>query len=217
MPFNLDLDSTEFTEADKEPGLYTMRFNAMILQEDERSLRDAATFGDMDELRRICSKDGVRADSTDENGIQAIHKAAEQGHLEVVKFLVDEQGCDPQATTPDGRTTLHWACSRAQNLALLKYLVAEKGLAVDAPDENGWQPLHVAAHGHCHKAIMYFIGECQVNIQVQTGAGELPIDLARSVSTTTPSHDLVDWLSEHSPRKPQYSRSPGRPGKSGKV
>ena len=47
MPFNLDLDSTEFTEADKEPGLYTMRFNAMILQEDERSLRDAATFGDI--------------------------------------------------------------------------------------------------------------------------------------------------------------------------
>ena len=48
-------------------------------------------------MKRICAIEGVRVDAGDEEGQAAIHKASEQGHLEAVRYLVDEMGVNPQA------------------------------------------------------------------------------------------------------------------------
>jgi len=51
----------------------------------------------VEEMKRICAIEGVRVDAGDEEGQAAIHKASEQGHLEAVRYLVDEMGVNPQA------------------------------------------------------------------------------------------------------------------------
>lgn len=53
------------------------------------------------------------------------------------------------------------------------------------------------------KAIMFLIGDCGVHIEEQTDAGEKAIDLARLNQASTPSKDVVDWLSHHSPKRPR--------------
>ena len=50
----------------------------------------------MEEVKRICAIEGVRPDAGDEEGQAAIHKAAEQGHAAVVRYLVDTMGVNPQ-------------------------------------------------------------------------------------------------------------------------
>merc|ERR1711934_282956 len=97
---------------DDEPGINTMRFNSFLTQQDEDAMRDAATFGDLEELRRLTGRQGVRVDARDQDGLQAIHRACEQGHLEVTKFLIDSCGCDAQAEAPSGRMPLHYAVAR---------------------------------------------------------------------------------------------------------
>jgi len=93
-------------------------------------------------------------------------------------------------------------------LQLLKYLVKEKGVLTDQIDVNGWQPIHVASAGHCMKAIMFLVGDCRVNIEATTAAGETAVDLAKFASLLTPSKDVVDWLLQHTPKQTR-ARGPG--------
>lgn len=43
------------------------------------------------------------------NGCYIIYRAARNGHLNVVKFLVDECGANIDAVTSDGTTAFCWA------------------------------------------------------------------------------------------------------------
>ncbi|KAK4245722.1 hypothetical protein C7999DRAFT_42801 [Corynascus novoguineensis] len=71
-----------------------------------------------------------------------VHSAIRQGHLEVVKFLI-EQGADIKAVTKDGRTPVHYATANG-HLEVVKSL-AEQGADFKAVTNNGWIPIDYAA------------------------------------------------------------------------
>jgi hypothetical protein len=52
---------------------------------------------------------------------------------------------DAEAKDDEGQTFLHRAARRCEHAGLLEALVKEHGFAADAPDANGWTPLHHAA------------------------------------------------------------------------
>ena len=75
----------------------------------------AAQSGDVDTLSAEVAKKKDLLTAKDNNGWQPIHEGARGGHLDVVKFLV-ENGVDVNAKTHEtGGTALWWAKQNLDN------------------------------------------------------------------------------------------------------
>ena len=69
----------------------------------------AAQEGDVDALKRHVGKDKKVVNKQDVNGWTPLHEATRGGHLEAIKYLI-ENGADPNITTGSrGGTSLWWA------------------------------------------------------------------------------------------------------------
>ncbi|KFP78719.1 Ankyrin repeat domain-containing protein 1, partial [Acanthisitta chloris] len=77
----------------------------------------------------------------DEYKRTALHRACSEGHLEVVRKLV-EAGARLEQKDMLHSTALHWAC-RGGNLDVVKFLL-DKGININARDKLLSTPLHVA-------------------------------------------------------------------------
>ena len=59
----------------------------------------------------------VEVDTTGEySGRRPLHFASVAGHLDVVRYLVAERGCDAECVERYGETPLHWACGSGRGL-----------------------------------------------------------------------------------------------------
>ena len=88
----------------------------------------------------------------------AIHFACEKGHLDIVRYLV-QQGVDPQRG-PAGYTPLHVACEGG-HLDIVRYLVQQ---GVD-PQRGpaGYTPLHEACEEGHLDIVKFLVMECHCN------------------------------------------------------
>lgn len=82
--------------------------------------------------------------ATDKDGATSLHCSAMNGHIEVVKLLVDK-GCDVKAADNKGATPLHMAAGNG-HIEVTRYLIS-RGASSRAPDKDGRTPLHWAARG----------------------------------------------------------------------
>ena len=86
-------------------------------------------------------------DMEDKEGETAVHKAALNGHLKVVQYLLPERA-DVHCQDADGWTALHNACSKGY-LDIVRWLCESGGAAenvdgvpgVDVRSKGGWTPL----------------------------------------------------------------------------
>jgi len=69
--------------------------------------------------------------------------AAEDSHVDVVKFLVKEAGADLESKAKSGKTPLSCAAYNGR-LEVVKFLVNEAGADVESKDNDGRTPLDVA-------------------------------------------------------------------------
>ncbi len=76
-------------------------------------------------------------------GLEAIHIAAKNGHLGVLTSLINRGGNIEIRGLSTGERPLHVAI-QAGHVSIVQYLV-EKGADILAPDNQGTQPIHVAA------------------------------------------------------------------------
>ena len=72
--------------------------------------------------------------------------AAYYGHVEVVKFLVNEASADVEAKSNAGGTPLSWAAD-CGNLEIVTFLVKEAGADVESKDKDGKTALDLARQG----------------------------------------------------------------------
>lgn len=69
-----------------------------------------------------------------------------EGDAAVLVALLDAGFVPPKEPIEGGLTLLHEVGRRVPSTRLVSQLVTKHGFAVDARDDNGWTPLHFAAH-----------------------------------------------------------------------
>ena len=107
----------------------------------------------------------------------ASHLAAFAGHLAIVKYLINELGCDPQIVNNYGVTPLHNACWNG-HLDTTKYLISDCNCNPQCSDKNGLTPLHFAClNGHLD-ITKYLISDCNCNPQCSDKYSNTPLHCA---------------------------------------
>lgn len=93
--------------------------------------------------------------------------AAEHGHLEIVKLLV-EHGADVNGAVLNGGTALTAACEWGGHVEVVKYLISEGADLEPRAARDGFTPLVAAAY-QGHTDLVKFLVACGADIHVDHG------------------------------------------------
>jgi ankyrin repeat protein len=107
-------------------------------------LHEAAHAGDVDAVRAILAQDPYRVTRRQDGKITPLHRAAAEGHAEVVELLLRASAA-PGSKDYGGSTPLH-AAARGGHLESVRALLAH-GAKPSPMNEAGDTPLHEAARG----------------------------------------------------------------------
>jgi ankyrin repeat protein len=115
--------------------------------ESEKRFHQAAERGHVGDVQRLYELHGRSiVHGVAKESWTALHYASYNGHLEVVKYLVETCGANVHAARTSGNTSLHDASLR-NNLKIVQYLAEHCNADVHAVDVYGHTPLHLASNG----------------------------------------------------------------------
>ena len=106
-------------------------------QRGQTMMHLACTFGRLDVVDLLSNHGSINM--CDNDGVSPIDLAAENGHLDIVKFLIT-RGADLTHVSSGGYTVLHRAAFGC-DMNVYNYLV-EQGLDPDQPDHFNRSPSH---------------------------------------------------------------------------
>ncbi|XP_066561213.1 ankyrin repeat domain-containing protein 16 isoform X2 [Amia ocellicauda] len=114
----------------------TLKYVVKLIQEGDLSLIKNELAG-KDTLQCL-----IKRKHFGKSGDTMLHYAARHGHLDIVRFLIEEIGLDIELYNSDYKTALHEAASMSQR-ECVRYLVA-KGAKIDSLKKADWTPLMMA-------------------------------------------------------------------------
>jgi len=88
-------------------------------KKDDEILK-ACTEGNMEEVKKLLKEDPTLINAKDWNGETPLHKAAINGHVELVKLLLEE-GSNPNALSYEGIYPIDWTKSEEIKEILIKH------------------------------------------------------------------------------------------------
>ena len=97
---------------------------------------------------------GASLKSVDNKKYKALHFAAQNGNLDLLKYLIEEKHDEINEQTEEGFTPIYCACLNNQ-LEAVKYL-ANQGADISIPDCHGNLPLNIAACKGYDEIFIYF-------------------------------------------------------------
>ena len=133
-----------------------------------------------------CDGGALTVDGKDEDGLTPLHRAAWNGHLDMVRMLAVELDANVEAKTKKGESALHYAARGWLDIACM--LVVDGGANVDAKDENGDTPLHWAKRFCEPYVLRMLVVEGGANVNITNKDGETPLHYAALHSFTPLLH-----------------------------
>jgi ankyrin repeat protein len=120
---------------------------------------DALQKGDWETVKDLYLEAPYLIKEKDEMGATALHYAAAKGNMSLIKFLINDKECDPNAQDKFGANAFHYAAANGQT-QVIKYL-SEGGfyLLLNSKDNKGATALHYAAKGGDSETINMLIGK----------------------------------------------------------
>ena len=140
----------------------------MVLSRGLEPLDIAALFGHMSLVRKLISKD-ANPRHLSLNGSTLLHHAAFGGHLEIVRWLVEEIGLPLDAAEKDGITPLLWALNQGHE-EVAAYLVA-RGARMDIVTKDGWDALTETIRGGRLSMVRRLLDDFHFDVNYQKGSG----------------------------------------------
>ena len=98
----------------------------------------------------------------DEFNRSPLHYACENGHLNIVKYLIEKQNVNKEAKDRDGWTPLYCACENG-HLNVVQYLIEKQNVNKEAKDDKDRTPLHYACANDQLDVVSYLIEKQHVN------------------------------------------------------
>uniref|UniRef100_A0A671KC46 Ankyrin-2-like n=1 Tax=Sinocyclocheilus anshuiensis TaxID=1608454 RepID=A0A671KC46_9TELE len=119
-------------------------------------------------------KGGVDISTCNQNGLNALHLAAKEGHVDMVQELLG-RGSSVDSATKKGNTALHIASLAGQG-EVVKILV-KRGADINAQSQNGFTPLYMASQEN-HLDVVRYLLENGGNQSTATEDGFTPLAIA---------------------------------------
>jgi ankyrin repeat protein len=116
-------------------------------------------------------------DSRRKDHITALHLAAQQNNVEMIRLLLVHNAAVDARTVPGKVAPIHMAAGRGQLDAIAALLDA--GADKEAADENGWTALHWAAHSGQDRAVAFLL-KSGFNPDAKRKGGESAADVAQA-------------------------------------
>ncbi|KAL1490906.1 hypothetical protein ABEB36_011581 [Hypothenemus hampei] len=132
----------------------------------------------------------VQIDAADEDGQTAVFHAASNGHVAIVRRLV-EAGASLEKPNKENRTALHEA-ARNGHVEVAELLLMAKEIDIEAADSLGCTPLHLAAQYQQDRMVDILL-ENNANIDSQNQKGNTALHIAASLG----SKGIVECLLLH--------------------
>lgn len=145
--------------------------------------------GDLAGVREEVSA-GVSVEATDFRNKTPLQLAAEEGHMNIVEYLVEEASADVNATTSEATgeiTPLRYAIGN-EDYQMVRYLL-QHGADPSLSNAAGWRPIMTAARVG-NREIIELLMEHGAKPNVRTEDGLTPIRIASNNGWT----DIVVWL-----------------------
>ncbi|XP_072351976.1 ankyrin-2b isoform X27 [Scyliorhinus torazame] len=133
----------------------------------------AARAGNLDKVLEYL-KGGIDINTSNQNGLNALHLAAKEGHVELVQELL-ERGAVVDSSTKKGNSALHIASLAGQG-DVVKTLV-KQGANINSQSQNGFTPLYMAAQEN-HIEVVRLLLEIGANQSTATEDGFTPLAVA---------------------------------------
>ncbi|XP_019855297.1 PREDICTED: espin-like [Amphimedon queenslandica] len=115
---------------------------------------------------------------TDKYGDTVLHKAANKGSLDVLKYLINECQYNPMATDPNSMTILHNAAI-SNSPDVIKYLINECHLDPITVNWMGQTPLHIAVDKGYSAAVESLLSTGKCDPLAKDNKGKTPLQLAK--------------------------------------
>ena len=120
-------------------------------------------------------------DCQNQGGNTPLHEAClwSQVHVDIVRYLVTEQECNPTCQNWNGDTPLHGAC-REGHVDTVKYLVTEQGCSAACQNRRGDTPLHEACRKNRTDIVQFLLSTGKVDPWCKNARNETAVELTDS-------------------------------------
>lgn len=141
--------------------------------EFQRGIWQATLDNDLSRVKKLLNN-GCDINSTDSSGYTALHYAARNNHIDIVRFLISNGACVNCTTRAGGETPLHRAAYMG-NLEIIQLLVSNGG-SVLLQNNDGQTCLHKACQRD-HYEIVRFILTYEPKVKfIKDKKSQLPVD-----------------------------------------
>ena len=153
-------------------------------------LVDAVRQGDVDEVRSLLN-DGADPNEAQGDGLTALHVAAQEGHVEIVRLLLDAGATVDAKSRIGDYTPLHLA-NQGAHTSVARALV-EAGADVSAPTStSGVTALHLAAQVVGGQGAVKMLLESGAPVDAtEAQAGQTPLMFAAAAGRTAAVRELL--------------------------
>ena len=154
-------------------------------------LHMAAAHSWLDIIDDLISKYKFNINSKDSHGRTPLYHAVIKNHLELVRYFINDQHCDPMTRDNNGNTPLHIAC-RYGNANVVQYLLSTGKVDPLAENNDGKAPmfkldhrrrlpmLHLAAHHGWTDIFIALLNKYKCDATYRDTHGRTPLHYAAS-------------------------------------